>query len=301
MEKTISTLNMPTYRNTYNLYKHCTLTQENHTSLADLRQFTRDCIGGNEVPIKLCISNSRRLEGSSGICETFLQWLKSRALRLESWLIPTSMSLRVPPSSGLDRLRSNTSSEDRWKIQWKTPPFRLQFLSLNSFNAFKQLSLFITPGVRLHWSKYSSLKRDKPDKEGNWQLSEFKERTSRHGILSRSSGNLSSFEQPSRLRTSRNLKLQMLFGRPSRFLQLSKYKLRRPSRSSIDDGSSFIAVLSKLSLSSFPILRLIFGKLVSCEQPLQWSMKRCFNLWMSPGRFSSLTHPIKFEEKKKLV
>ena len=73
MEKTISTLNMPTYRKTYNLYKHCTLTQENHTSLADLRQFTRECIGGNEVPIELCISNSRRLEGSSGNCESFLQ------------------------------------------------------------------------------------------------------------------------------------------------------------------------------------------------------------------------------------
>ena len=47
-------------------------------------------------------------------------------------------------------LRFNTAREDRWKIQWKTPPFRLQFLRLNSFNAFKQLSLFITPGLRLH-------------------------------------------------------------------------------------------------------------------------------------------------------
>ncbi|CBI17051.3 unnamed protein product, partial [Vitis vinifera] len=54
-----------------------------------------------------------------------------------------------------------------------------------------------------------------------------------------------------------------------RFLQLSKYKLRRPSRSSIDDGSSLIAVSSKLSTSSFPMLHLIFGKLVSFEQPLQ--------------------------------
>ena len=65
-------------------------------------------------------------------------------------------------------------------------------------------------------------------------------------------GKFFSFKQPHTLRVSRELKLKMLSGRFTRFLQHDKYRCLRALRGPIDDESFSIVVPLKSSLSRYP-------------------------------------------------
>ena len=66
-------------------------------------------------------------------------------------------------------------------------------------------------------------------------------------IFPKSSGNLSNFEHPKRSRLLSNVKLQMVLGRHTRFLQPCNIKIFRPVKHSIDEGNSIIAMHPKRS------------------------------------------------------
>ena len=81
-------------------------------------------------------------------------------------------------------------------------------------------------------------------------------------------GNDFSFLHPQRLSASRDLKLSMLLGRHSRYLQLLRSNKVRAVKHSIDEDSTFlIAVPRKLSSDRLFIIPVNFGNELSFEQP----------------------------------
>ena len=137
---------------------------ENHTSISDLKQLTIEWIGRSEgldeIPSEQCASKNRRLDGSSGICWRFLQWLKSRAFRLESRLMPAGMLLKwFQP-------RYNSSKDVRWQIWLRIfPSIRLQSRRDNCCSGDRfQISPGIPSSVGLH------LVRDNFTNEDRWKI-----------------------------------------------------------------------------------------------------------------------------------
>ena len=84
-------------------------------------------------------------------------------------------------------------------------------------------------------------------------------------------GNLCRFEQPERLRRSRDFNLHILLGSPSSLKQFPRFNKIKLDRRSMDEGSSWIAVPSKDNSS---ILQDSSGKLMRFEQPERISFLR---------------------------
>ena len=102
--------------------------------------------------------------------------------------------------------------------------------------------------TRFEQSGSDVLKEHKPGKEGNLELIDFKPaalRYSKHCRLPKFLGNFVSLEQKLTSRIVRKLKLQMLSGIITSLLQYDTSKISSPCKCSMDDGSSFIAVLLK--------------------------------------------------------
>ncbi|XP_019152027.1 PREDICTED: uncharacterized protein LOC109148758 [Ipomoea nil] len=136
------------------------------------------------------------------------------------------------------------------------------------------------------WLSEISFLRSEMEDGSSWiaVLSQYS--SSKHSISPNSSGNFSNLEQPERTTAFRPFNLQMLLGRFARCLQLLTSINLRFVRRSIDDGSSWIAVLSQYNSSKHSISPNSSGNFSNLEQPERITAFRPFNLQMLLGRLA---------------
>ena len=168
------------------------------TWISELKQLTREWTGKNEaldeVGFEPCASKSLRLDGSSGMCWRFWQWLKLRTCSLESWLMVAGMLLK-----SFD-FRFSSFSDDKWQISLGIPPsIILQWLRSNTSNDDRQQ---ISIGILLSFELILKLRisrafRCSNNDDGSTFIAvPLKSSSLSFLILPLISGNLFSFEQP---------------------------------------------------------------------------------------------------------
>ena len=101
------------------------------------------------------------------------------------------------------------------------------------------------------------------------------------------------------MRGVKDVRLQVVSTRLTRFLQLLRFNSVRPIKSSTDDGIFTIAVLSRRSLAKLDIFPTIFGNFFSLEQPPRSNNSRDSKLILR-GRFLRLLQPFKHNTLSRL-
>ena len=102
--------------------------------------------------------------------------------------------------------------------------------------------------------------------------------TSRPSTFPKFFGNLSSLEQPDKLRVFRDIKLHIALGRLERFLHPLRSNLVRLVKCSNNNDRSFITVPLKQSSDNRDIFPIISGNFFSLEQPLRSIISRASKL-----------------------
>ena len=103
------------------------------------------------------------------------------------------------------------------------------------------------------------------EEETSFMAVQHKLSTSKPFILPMSPGKLSNFKHPKRSRELSNLKLQMVLGRHTRFMQYLRVNKVRLVKCLIEEGSSFIAVLLKSSIFRPSIIHGFSGNFLKLE------------------------------------
>ena len=102
--------------------------------------------------------------------------------------------------------------------------------------------------------------------------------TSRPSTFPKFFGNLSSLEQPDKLRVFRDIKLHIAIGRLERFLHPLRSNLVRLVKCSKNNDRSFIIVSLKQSFDKRDIFPIISGNFFSLEQPPRSIISRASKL-----------------------
>ena len=109
-------------------------------------------------------------------------------------------------------------------------------------------------------------------------------------------GKFSTFEHPKRSRHLSNFKLQIVFGRHTRFLQSLRVNDVRLVKCLIDKGNSFIHVSLKLRTFKPSMFPKFFGKFSTFKHPKRSRHSSNFKLQMELGRHMRFLQSISLNE-----